>query len=69
MKIRHRGARAFARASTILTALLIAKGLGGKIAVLDTERGSASKYARVVEFDARTVKLPPGFVHRGHQGR
>jgi hypothetical protein len=34
------------------TALRIARGLGGKIAVIDTERGSASKYAGdVTEFD------------------
>lgn len=36
------------------TALRVAKGLGGKIAVIDTERGSASLYAgeRGIEFDA-----------------
>lgn len=33
------------------TALRIAKGLGGKIAVADSESGSASKYADVFEFD------------------
>ena len=35
------------------TALRIAKGLGGRIAVIDTERGSASLYAgeRGIEFD------------------
>lgn len=33
------------------TALRIATGLGGPIAVLDTERGSASKYAGIFEFD------------------
>lgn len=34
------------------TALNIAKHLGGKVAVIDTERGSASKYADLFEFDA-----------------
>jgi hypothetical protein len=36
-----------------MTALRIAKGLGGKIAVIDTERGSASLYSgeRGLEFD------------------
>lgn len=34
------------------TALRLAKGLGSKIAVIDTERGSASKYAgEIVDFD------------------
>jgi len=33
------------------TALQIADGLGGKTAVIDTERGSASKYADLFEFD------------------
>jgi hypothetical protein len=33
------------------TALQIAKGLGSKIALIDTERGSASLYADVVPFD------------------
>ncbi|MBD5647958.1 MAG: ATP-binding protein [Desulfovibrio sp.] len=40
-------------------ALLIAKGLGGKIAVLDTERGSASLYADLCEFDV--VELAPPY--------
>lgn len=40
-------------------ALLIAKGLGGKIAVLDTERGSASLYADLVDFDV--VELEPKY--------
>lgn len=34
------------------TALSIAKGLGQRIAVVDTERGSASKYADLFSFDA-----------------
>lgn len=40
-------------------ALLIAKGLGGKIAVLDTERGSASLYADLCDFDV--VELVPPY--------
>ncbi len=41
------------------SALLIAKGLGGRIAVIDTERGSASLYSDLVEFD--TLELSPPF--------
>lgn len=41
------------------SALLIAKGLGGKIAVIDTERSSASLYSNVAEFD--TLDLNPPF--------
>jgi hypothetical protein len=46
------------------SALRIAKGIGGKIAVIDTETGSASKYADRFEFDVceledRTI---PGYV-------
>jgi hypothetical protein len=33
------------------TALTIATGLGGKIAVIDTEHGSASKYSDIFDFD------------------
>jgi hypothetical protein len=33
------------------SALSIARGLGSRIAVIDTERGSASKYADLVDFD------------------
>jgi hypothetical protein len=40
-------------------ALAIAKGLGGRIAVIDTERGSASLYSDMVEFD--TLELNPPF--------
>lgn len=40
-------------------ALLIAKGIGGKIAVLDTERGSASLYADLCDFDV--VELTPPY--------
>ena len=38
-------------AGKTFSALRIAAGLGGKIAVIDTERGSASKYADRFEFD------------------
>ncbi len=41
------------------SALLIAKGFGGRIAVIDTESGSASLYADLVEFD--TLELAPPF--------
>lgn len=40
-------------------ALVIAKGLGGKIAVIDTERGSASLYSHLVDFDV--LELAPPF--------
>lgn len=39
-------------------ALLIAKGLGGKIAVIDTEHGSASLYSHLCEFDALELTPP-----------
>ena len=39
-------------------ALLIAKGLGGKIAVIDTERGSASLYSNIVDFDVLELDPP-----------
>jgi ABC-type dipeptide/oligopeptide/nickel transport system ATPase component len=38
------------------TALSIAKHLGKRVAVLDTERGSASKYSDVFEFDVMEPK-------------
>ncbi len=38
-------------AGKTFSALRIAKGLGGRIAVIDTEHGSASKYADKFEFD------------------
>ncbi len=40
-------------------ALMVAKGLGGRIAVIDTERGSASLYSDLVDFD--TMELAPPF--------
>lgn len=39
-------------------ALLIAKGIGGKIAFLDTERGSASLYSDLVDFDVVEMQPP-----------
>ena len=41
------------------SALLLAKGLGGSIACIDTERGSASLYDNVAEFD--TLDLSPPY--------
>ena len=38
-------------AGKTFSALSIAKGIGGKVAVIDSERGSASKYADKFEFD------------------
>src|SRR3990167_6462734 len=40
-----------AGAGKTYTALKVAEGLGGKIALIDTERGSASKYSHVTDFD------------------
>jgi hypothetical protein len=40
------------------SALRIAKGMGGKIAVIDSERGSASKYADRFDFDALDLEHP-----------
>lgn len=40
------------------SALLLAMGLGGRIAVLDTEHGSASLYADLVDFDAMELHAP-----------
>lgn len=40
------------------SALLIGKGLGGKIAVLDTEKGSASLYSDLVDFDVVDLTAP-----------
>ena len=41
------------------SALLVAKGIGGRVAVLDTEKGSASLYSDVTDFDV--VELDPPF--------
>jgi hypothetical protein len=40
------------------TALRVATGMGGKIAVIDTEFGSASKYADRFNFDTVTLRIP-----------
>ena len=40
-------------------ALMIAKGLGGKVAVIDTETGSASLYSHLLDFDV--LELTPPF--------
>lgn len=39
-------------------ALKLAQGLGGKIAVIDTERGSASLYSHLCEFDVLELDPP-----------
>lgn len=41
------------------SALMIAKGIGGKIAVIDSEHGSASLYAHLADFD--TLELGPPY--------
>ncbi len=41
------------------SALQLAKGIGGRIAVIDTERGSASLYAGTFDFDV--VKIEPPY--------
>lgn len=40
------------------TALRIAKGLGGRVAVIDSEKGSASKYADRFDFDVAELNSP-----------
>ncbi len=40
------------------SALLIAKGMGGRIGVIDTERDSASLYEDLVDFDVLTLESP-----------
>jgi len=39
-------------------ALKIAQGIGGKVAVIDTEKGSASLYAHMAEFDVLELDPP-----------
>lgn len=39
-------------------ALLIAKGIGGKIAVVDTESGSASLYSHITDYDVLELAPP-----------
>lgn len=38
------------------SALAIAKGLGGRVALIDTEHGSASKYAHLFDFDTLALE-------------
>ncbi|MGA8121095.1 ATP-binding protein [Rouxiella badensis] len=40
------------------SALLIAKGIGGRIAVVDTEKGSASLYSDIADFDVLELEPP-----------
>lgn len=40
------------------SALLVAKGLGGKVAVIDTERGSSELYSHILEFDVCELDPP-----------
>ncbi|MGS0735521.1 ATP-binding protein [Pseudomonas sp. GG8] len=40
------------------SALLLAMGLGGRIAVIDTEHGSASLYADIADFDVMELHAP-----------
>lgn len=40
------------------SALLLAKGIGGKTAVIDTERDSASLYSDLMEFDSLSLEAP-----------
>lgn len=44
-----------------MAALMIAKGLGGRVAVLDTEHGSASLYAERITLANGSVFEPPEF--------
>lgn len=45
-------------AGKTMGALLVAQGIGGKIAVIDTEKGSASLYSDSVEFDTLEFNPP-----------
>jgi hypothetical protein len=40
------------------SSLLVAKGLGGKVAVIDTENGSGDLYAHLMEYDVCTLDAP-----------
>jgi hypothetical protein len=40
------------------SSLQIAKGLGGRIAMIDTERGSGSLYANIVDYDVLRIDPP-----------
>ena len=50
------------------TALRLAKGIGGRVALVDTERGSASKYADRFEFDTLQLedRTLAGYVQAVH---
>ena len=41
-----------------MTSLRIAKGIGGKVALIDTEKGSAAKYADRFDFDIAELETP-----------
>lgn len=47
-----------AGAGKTMSALLIAKGLGDKIAVIDTERGSSELYSDIADFDVCVLEPP-----------
>jgi len=47
-----------AGAGKTFTALRISSGMGGKIALIDTERGSASKYSDRFDFDVAELEKP-----------
>lgn len=54
------------------TALRIAKGIGGKVAVIDSERGSASKYSDrfdfdVVELDEQRIENYIGYINEAEK--
>lgn len=40
------------------SALMIAKGIGGRVALVDTERGSGELYSHIMEFDAAQLTPP-----------
>lgn len=40
------------------SALMIAKGLGGRVAIIDTERGSGELYSHLYEYDATQLEPP-----------
>lgn len=40
------------------SAILLAKGMGGKVAVIDTEHGSASLYCDLLDFDTMELAAP-----------
>jgi hypothetical protein len=40
------------------SAIKLAAGMGGKIAVIDTENGSASLYAHITDYDTLTITAP-----------